>query len=70
MGKRVCALEPSTREFALQEVCSEEYSQFGQRVHLDSSSPAGRAFMRNPDGGWLEALGMRGGFAWGAPQAP
>eukprot|EP00973_Karenia_brevis_P049091 6809640-Karenia_brevis.AAC.1 len=60
MGKRTCVLEPSTRELAVKEPYSKGYCQFGQRVHLDSTSPAGRAYMRNPDGGWLESPEMRG----------
>eukprot|EP00973_Karenia_brevis_P037270 5137923-Karenia_brevis.AAC.1 len=62
MGKRTCVPEPSTEG-----LYSEGYGKFGQRVHLDPTSTAGKAFMRNPDGGWLESPESRGGYAWGVP---
>eukprot|EP00973_Karenia_brevis_P036233 4996671-Karenia_brevis.AAC.1 len=67
MGGRACALEPSNKEFAIQDLVGEPYGQFGQRVHLDPSSPEGKGWMHNPDGGWMASPNF--GDGWGVPES-
>eukprot|EP00973_Karenia_brevis_P033683 4643508-Karenia_brevis.AAC.1 len=39
-----CVLEPSTREFPIQELEGRVHGQFGQRVHLEPETPQGTGF--------------------------
>eukprot|EP00973_Karenia_brevis_P047563 6601626-Karenia_brevis.AAC.1 len=62
---RKCVLETSQREFAVRDTMQKYNGQYGQRVHLDPRSPAGVAYMHNPQDGWMSSCYE--GTGWGVP---
>eukprot|EP00973_Karenia_brevis_P049728 6904863-Karenia_brevis.AAC.1 len=62
---RACVLEPSSREFAMRDCHAKDFGQFGPRVHLAPSSPAGKAHMHNSGGGFSSSCDNQVG--WGVP---